>query len=221
MSDTARPHVIRRGDTPLRLSAMYGVELADIERHPDNAPVLLSLQQHCLPVGETVYIPRPGPRPGVLSNAKNVFVASVPVHRVSLVFQDGAGPLANERWILHGLEAEPMEGKLDAGGKFEKDVPIQIERLRLEFPARGVEHTIWVGHLEPPAEEPGWEARLREAGYAPIGDALSDGFTFVDKEARARALAGFQEAHGLAPSGCADPPTIFALCDHRGELGWW
>lgn len=220
MSDGVRPHVIRRGDTPLRLSAMYGVPIAEIERHPDNAPLRMAMHRHCLPVGETVFIPTPARGPAVAPRTKNVFVAEVPMHRVSIVFRDGVGPLAKQRFELHGLDADPVEGELGDDGRFERDVPIHTDRLRIVFPTLGVEHAIWVGHLGPPSDEAGWEARLREAGYGPIGDPRSDGFSFVDKEARARALAGFQSAHGLAPSGNPDETTLAALCDQGGETRW-
>ena len=212
MSEGVKARVIRQGDTLLRLALGAGVEVEDIEGHPKNAHLRDYFPNEMLPVGEVVFLPRPKP-PGlsIAPHGSNRFQGKVPLVQVTVAFADSEGPLAHEPYELHGLGEEPVQGVLTAAGRLELEVPVFAERLRLVFARRFVEHTLWVGHLAPKQQELGVQARLLHLGYLPVGQRAGDPYAFADRQAYARALQSFQEAHGLEPTGFADPPTLEKL----------
>lgn len=220
MATTLKPHIVRAGDTPLRLSVIYDVPIATIADHPKNQALADHFTRHCLPVGVTVEIPIEPKTLSVSPGSKNAFKATVPMHRVSILFEDGTGPLANAEYELEGLLPEPIEDKLDPSGVFERDVPLFVDKLTIRFPKRHVEHVIWVGQLAPPEQDLGCEARLMHLGYLPIGQLEGDPFTFADKEAQSRAITSMQEAFGLAKTGFADAATLRDVCERHGEAAW-
>ncbi len=219
MSKAERPHIVRAGDTPLRLSVMYGVPIDVIRSHSKNARFGPYFDCDMLPVGETVTVPIEPKLLSVSVGAKNSFKATVPMHRVQLHFEDGKGPLANELYELVGLEEDPVAGNLDGTGLLDKMVPLHIDQLRVVFPKRYVEHTIWVGHLAPPDQELGCEARLLHMGFGPTGQLEGDPFTFNDRAAREGAISSMQEAYGLGRTGFADNATLDSLTEAHGEKG--
>lgn len=224
-----RPHIVRAGDTPLRLSVMYDVPIETIRDHEKNEALVAYFKNDLLPVGETVTIPV---EPRVLTisgQTTNKFVATVPMHRVRIHFEDGKGPLANEPYEIRGLrlprgggdleDDAVLTGNLDGTGLLDQLVPLHVEQIVLVFPQRWVEHTIWVGHLAPPDQDLGCEARLLHLGFGPTGQLEGDPFTFNDRAAREAAITSMQVAHGLGPNGYADNATLDNLTAAHGEVG--
>jgi hypothetical protein len=219
MEDVERSHIIREGDTPLRLSVIYGIPLEEIVEHPKNEALKGDFEADMLPVGEVVIIPAPQPlKLTVAPQSKVRFSARLPKHRVVIRFSDEHGPLANEPYRLIGLGPEPIEGSLDGEGTLDVRVPASIETLRLRFEKRHVQHTVWVGHLPPAHQQAGARARLLHLGYGPVGQRGGDPYSFTDSEAERRAVESFQRAFGLEPSGFADDTTVEELDKLHGTL---
>lgn len=218
MPDTPRPYVIRQGDTLLRIALMFGVEPEDIRNEQKNEKLREDIDSRMLPVGEILYVPRPRPPQLTVSpQTSNRFQAKIPRQHIAVTFEDARGPLANEAYKLYGLEEDPVEGTLDADGTFEKDVPMNVDHLRIVFERRFVEHEIWVGHLAPLRQDLGVEARLLHLAYLPIEQRVGTPYTFADREALSRTVSTFQKAFGLHETGFADEPTRSKLRDRHGR----
>ncbi|MFO0618111.1 MAG: peptidoglycan-binding protein [Polyangiaceae bacterium] len=214
-----RPHIVRAGDSPLRLSVLYGVPIDAIRKHEKNAKFAAYFDCEMLPVGETIVVPIEPKELSISIGAKNSFRATVPMHRVRIHFEDGERALANEAYELTGLADDPIEGALDGTGLFDVLVPLHVEQIKITFPKRHVEHVVWVGHLQPPDQDLGCEARLLHLGFGPVGQLEGDPFTFTDRAAREAAISSMQDAYGLSPTGFADNATLDKLCDAHGEVG--
>ena len=213
-----KTYVIRQGDTLLRLTVRFGLEsVEDIRSHPKNEKLKKDLDADTCPVGEVLFIPKP--KPPTLQAApktENKYSVKVPMHVVVIVFTDRQGPFVNEAYELHGLAEDPTTGNLDATGKLHIEVPAAIEKLRIVFTARHIEHTIWVGHLAPLGQLPGVDARMAHLGYGPVGEKFGEPHTFMDAAARARTISVFQAAFGLHETGFADEKTREKLKEKHG-----
>lgn len=217
MPDGPKPYVIRQGDTILKLALMFDVSIEDIRDHAKNIKLREDLTSNMLPVGEIVFIPRPRPPSlNVNPQASNKFMGKVPTQSISIVFENAEGALANEAYKLYGLSEEPTEGTLDDDGKLTIECPVFVDKLRIVFEKRFVEHAIWVGHLEPVRQEAGVQARMLHLGYLPVGQRVGDPFSFADREAQAATVRVFQDAFGLSQTGFADEPTRKKLTDKHG-----
>lgn len=213
-----KTYVIRQGDTLLRLTVRFGLEsVEDIRSHPKNEKLKKDLDADTCPVGEVLFIPKPKP-PSIqcAPQTENKYSVKVPIHVVVIVFSDRQGPFVSEAYELHGLEEDPKTGSLDAAGTLRIEVPAAIEKLRIVFPKRHIEHTIWVGHLAPLGQLPGVDARMAHLGYGPVGEKFGEPHTFMDSAARAATISVFQSAYGLNPTGFADETTREKLKEKHG-----
>jgi N-acetylmuramoyl-L-alanine amidase len=120
-------------------------------------------------------------------------------------------PLADAGYELHVRDAV-RNGKTDGNGVMEEPIPANLENAKLVFPDRSLEVKIHFAHLDPVEEATGVQARLNNLGFwcgAVDGD--------IGPHTRA-ALASFQAAHGLDPTGEPTDETRERLrADHDGD----
>jgi N-acetylmuramoyl-L-alanine amidase len=102
---------------------------------------------------------------------------------------------------------EVRTGRTDQDGVLEEPVPAALESATLTLTELDVEIQLRFGELDPAEEATGVQARLNNLGF---WCGAVDGKIGPKTQA---ALAAFQAAHGLAPSGALDDATRSALSD--------
>lgn len=219
---TAKPirHVVRQGETLLSIALAHGMEPAAVWKAPENAKLTAHRDPDILAPGDILTLPPPpAPKLRVSPNSSNSYRGQIPRVEVRLCFHTDLGPMANEPYEIKGVTAPaegPIEGKLDGAGGFLLELPINIEQFVLSFPKRMVEHTVWVGHLDPKDEPAGLRQRLLHLAYLPVQPQGQDSFVFASDEAFKQTLMWFQRGNGLEPSGNPDDATIDQLVDMAG-----
>jgi hypothetical protein len=222
MNEAPVPYVVRQGDTLLSIALSRGLDPDTIWNEPKNA-ALVQLKRRdpdVLAPGDVLYIPRlPRPAQGVALKSSNRFRASVPTVAVRLAFHAETGPLAGEPYAIDEL-SDPWqgvtEGALDGAGVFTIELPVWIRHFVLRFPRRAVEHTVWVGHLNPPDEVSGARQRLRHLGHLSSQFAQGSRGEFADAETERMTVEWFQRAQGIEPNGFYDEETMRRLAELAG-----
>ena len=159
-------------------------------------------------------MPEDAPKCAVLEPDRvHTFVYRPRTQPVAFRFCRAGVPRRHEpvEWSVDG--GAVTTGHLDHEGWLRVDVPLGATTLRVVFDpgtdvARG--QSIRLGHLDPHVEAVGVQQRLNNLGFA-CGP--EDGDVAAKTQA---ALAMFQAAHGLEPSGAMDASTCVALAGKHG-----
>lgn len=118
-------------------------------------------------------------------------------------------PLADTAYTLT-IGDEIIEGRTDGEGWLEERIPTTAKSGRLVVERVPKEFALEIGSLDPIEEVSGVQGRLRNLGFDPGPiDNIFGPLT-------SRALADFQQARGLEPTGARDEDTINELRDEYG-----
>jgi hypothetical protein len=223
--DDLRPHVVRQGDYLTRLAWIGGFDAEEVWRHEKNKEVAELRKDHnILAPGDVLQLPTKK-KEGVAieKGGENKYKAKVPRVSIDVIFKDDDGnPLANEPCLVYGV-ANATEGKeyLDTttggDGTLSVSVPVHIREVQVVFyNKRHLAYTLLLGSMDPLDDPSGVTKRLRQLGYYgyvedPYTDEMEEGV--MD----AMAVAAFQRANGLTPTGVADDETKKRLFDLYGS----
>lgn len=216
MSETA-PHVIRQGEYLLRLCEARGLDVAAVWALPENAALRERRASHfVLAPGDVVHLPVREPEPLRLSRGQtNAFRVRRARVSVSVTLRGAGEPLAREPFVVELPGDDEVAGFTDDRGVATFEVPMHLEVVTMQLPARDHVVRVAVGHLDPRDTDAGVAHRLENLGF------LDDDVDFLgEAERRARvrdALRAFQEARGLSPTGELDDDTATALEQAHGR----
>ena len=205
------PYVVQQGDHLLALAARYGFD-ADLVWQ-DKANEALRKQgrdPNILLPCDVLYLPEPKKKwLPIKVGAANAFVAKVPGIPVQFALAQNGKPLAGEACIVHLAPDQSVTA--DGSGVLSFKVPATMRQVAVSIPRLALVRTFKIGHLDPVSEDSGIRQRLKNLGFGPKDPAgLTDGVIFT------RALARFQTAQGLPPSGQVDDATRAALAKAHG-----
>lgn len=219
MSDVMTPYIVRQGDYLAKLAFIHGFDADEVWSHPKNAELAkLRADPNILAPGDILHIPvKKKEGLSIRKGATNRYVAKAPKVRVCIAFKTAdEQPLANEPYEIEGLGGTELESKVkgttDENGNLQIDAPVHVRELSAYFPRLHRMFQIRVGDMDPIAEATGIRKRLRHLG---IGDErlvknLEDPMVLSD------AVASFQEAQGMSPTGELDADTRDALLKAHG-----
>jgi hypothetical protein len=200
------PHVVGQGDTLTLLAYRAGVPAEDIWSHENNAA--LSAQRKdgdILFPSDVVYLPAPAQTNGVEvpAGSTSTFVSTPPTIKIRLHVEEYASSA-----YTASVGDPPLTGSVDPSGQLELEVPVTTSQVRLEFTSPPQVLILQIGCLDPADEISGLQHRLSNLGLPATSD--------EDGHAVRRALALFQDAKNLAPTGDLDPDTQAALAEDHG-----
>jgi hypothetical protein len=208
-----RAYVVRDGEYLTQIAAREGHDPEALWNHPKNAD-LRAKREHMdvLCTGDVVIIPDDAPRAGVpiRKGETNRYVMKVTKVTMSIVVRDGGTPLANERYVVKGAGA-PIEGTTDEAGKVTFAISVHVREAQIVLPDRGLHFPLHIGNMDPIGEPSGVVKRLSNLGFytSPTGEGSAD-------DALRAAIAAFQRAHDLTPSGALDDATQRRLVEAHG-----
>lgn len=210
-----RVHLVDQGESIESLAYLEGVLPATIWDHPDNSHLReVSRTKHVLQPGDAVFIPQRREKvEPCITEARHRFVRAVRPSRLHVRFLDDDTPRANAVYTIRIDGKEPMRGTTDSAGYIDHVISPLARAAAVHF-ERDTEDAIfelWLGHLNPASSPSGVQQRLRNLGLY-WGDASDE----WDEET-SRALAGFQQVHGLEPTGILDDVTRDALVRVQGS----
>jgi len=195
------------------IAAQYGFADGDvILNHGNNAELKKSRAAgHQLHPGDEVFIPEREPLT-LATGQRHKIVLEFPKRMLRLKFLEGDGdPMKGPYKLTAGKLVR--EGSLDGSGQLEELLPASITQAEVQL--GDVTHQILIGHLNPLEDTTdggltGLQARLSNLGFAP-------GAVDGDHGPKTRAaLAAFQQAHDLDPTGELDGPTRAKLEEQHG-----
>jgi hypothetical protein len=221
-------YVVRQGDTLSRIAYRAGLPPEEIWSHPDNADLRERRPNpEVLAPGDIVVLPRTEPQSAEFSNGGTQrYRARVPDTSVSLAVVVGGLPVENEPYEIVGVPGrEPLAGTTGAHGVIRFTVPITVTEVDIRLPRREQRLHLRIGHLDPPEERSGAEARLRQLGYMLprardlLGDLLPEELEDVEGGICTydAALEQFQRDHDIDPSGRICERTATALRGRHGS----
>ncbi len=198
-----------QGDSIDSIAFLHGLAPATIWEAPENAALrALRGDPNVLFPGDRVFVP--GLRPGGVSavtGRRHVFRRRGVPSKFRLQLLKYGQPRANLAYRLE-IAGCVHAGTTSAEGRLEHWVPANAGPGRLIL-SEDETYDLFIGHLDPVTEDSGLDARLVNLDY------LENGVP-VTPEARADALARFQIAADLPPTGRADEATRAALVERHG-----
>lgn len=212
MAAELKPYVVQQGDTLTKLSSMRSFIAGEVWEDEKNADLRKRRpDMDVLAPGDVIYLPDPQKSwLPIAKGATNRYVATVPKVTVHVVLQDEDGkPLSDTPCVIRGL-GDPIARRTEADGGLSIEVPVLAREIAVELPDRGLVYPVRVGDLDPIEERSGVAMRLVHLGYLPGLDA-------GDPAAVERAIAAFQSAQGIEPTGALDDATRAALETAHGS----
>jgi hypothetical protein len=105
MAAPLRPYVVKQGDYLTKLAHTFGFDAEEVWNDPKNAELKQRrADMDVLAPGDVVYLPEASKEGLPLTpGTSNRYTAKVPKIEVTLAFQDGDAPLANEPCEVLGL----------------------------------------------------------------------------------------------------------------------
>jgi hypothetical protein len=206
------PHVIRQGETLAQLAWRAGVDMDTIWTYEKNADLAKRRKnpQALLPT-DVIYLPTTPPKTKTYTlntGQTNTFVASVPMVSIVVKLPEFSGASYTAL-----VDDDPIpSGSVDGDGTLSLSVPIDAERVSLTFDSPVGALDLVVGHLDPADSPSGRHQRLENLGL-PVPHPKDD----PDGHALRRAIAIFQLAKGLEPTGEFDAATQTALETEHGS----
>ena len=199
---SGRSYTCRQGDCISSIAARFGLPGKLIWEHPDNAELKqLRGDPNVLLPGDKVFVPEPGQRPvSAQTGGSHSFTFTAPRTRLKVRLQAGGAPRKNKAYTLVLDDGTTLTGTTDADGLLDAQIPARAREatVRIEVPGLGTESLVLrLGHLDPVTEVSGVQQRLCNLGFHCEASGV------LDEDTRA-ALALFQEAQGLEPTGKLD-----------------
>jgi hypothetical protein len=223
-----RPHVVRQGEYLTRLASERGLDADEVWNHSANRELRERRpNRDILAPGDILRLPDPRPACApIAAGGTRRYRASVPTVTVRVTLDSGRGPLAGERYEVHGVPGrEPLRGSTGGDGVVAIELPVHVSHVDLHLPERGQILPLRVGHLDPPDEQSGRRSRLQHLGYLlPRPDELLHHPTLDDAagpegepERLARAAAGFRRDRGLGDEPSTGETLDAALAERHGS----
>jgi hypothetical protein len=225
----AEPYVAGQGDCISTIAAQYGfADWRTIWDHPRNAALRerRANANQLLP-GDVVFVPDPDvPEHSRTTDAVHEFRVRIPNVRLRLRMVDAAGrPYAQAKYLVEASlsAASPpvasKEGRVPSDGRIELQVPALARYGLVRLSPKGRkdnEALTWrlqIGHLAPPDEPSGAEARMRNLGLSAMN---RSGGTAA---ALSSIIGAVQEAAGLPRTCQIDLATRRKLEAWHDEAG--
>jgi hypothetical protein len=218
-----RPYVVRQGDYFTKLAHLMGFDADTVWNDPKNEE-LRRRRPHrdMLAPGDLLFVPdAPAAGPEIESGGTKRYKAAVPTVHLEVLLHDGQTPIADEPYVIEGLGPE-QEGQTGGDGKIAFDAPVTTREVKVLLPRRRVVYPVHIGDLDPVEERSGVRQRLQHLGF--YGYGLARAMAQMDapsEEAQAHwdraAIAAFQHAKNLEPTGEIDDATRLALSDTHGS----
>ena len=204
MSDWS-PYVVSQGDTLTSLACRSGASPEDVWTNDNNASLSGKRKNgDILFPSDVIYLPNPPtPATPVATGSTTTFVSTVPTMKIRVQVEDYAG----SSYVAVVGDGAPISGSVTEAGQLELEVPVTATEIAVTFGA-DPPLSLKVGCLDPIAETSGLEHRLSNIGLPTEPD--------EDDHSVRRALALFQDAKSLEPSGDLDSDTQTALEDEHG-----
>lgn len=207
------------GDCVVSLADEHGHFWETIWKHADNHEARTKRKNaNVLLPNDTLRIPIPEPKQeSVAAEQKHTFKLKNPPSVLRIKVLRVWEPMANEPYKLWlSSDEPPREGKTDAKGVIEEEIPARQMAARLEVGTalELYEYDLQLGWLDPIDTLAGVTARLNNVGYA-AGLVLSFGSSNIIPNGMRDAIKLFQTDHGLKPTSVFDAKTR----DKLYELG--
>jgi type VI secretion system secreted protein VgrG len=209
-----RPYVVRQGDYLDKLAFVHGFDADKAWNDGKNAELKDKRKDpNILHPGDIVHFPR-AQREGEMleKGSSNAYTVNIPRRKVTLRLTDAR--LAGAKYTVAGAGAG-NEGVTDPQGELSIEVPVHQREVLIEFPEKNIACSVRVGGLDPVEETTGARRRLEHLGYRRPSDANETEAEAA--EADRVAIANFQRAQGLEPTGVMDDATRAALLAAHGS----
>jgi N-acetylmuramoyl-L-alanine amidase len=215
-AEGGKEYVVKQGDCLSSIAYQHGLPWEKAWNHPNNKDLReLRKDPNVLYPGDRVFVPGHQLRwETCVSGAKNCFVRTRSAKRLQFALKGADG--AARAGLTFSIEIDggrvSLSGTTDGQGIVACEVPPNAQRGRLTVEDGGEKehYDLLFGHLDPVSEISGIQARLNHLGFwcgAPDGK-LSP--------RTSAAIARFQEANGLHPTGDLDDGTRNVLMDAYG-----
>ena len=207
-------YTVQEGDHLSAIAEKFGFrDFKTIWDDPQNADLKQSrTDAHILNPGDQLFIPDKQQKKAPASTGKATYfqvpAQSLELRLVLKDFDEQPAPgLACE------LEVEGAVQKLvsDDSGMIKAKIPRKAQTGTLRIPDLDLEMPLKIGHLDPPDQDHGWQARLINLGFydGAVGS--------TDQERLGYAIEEFQCDHGLPVTGQLDDGTRAALLAAHGS----
>ncbi|HEY7215508.1 MAG TPA: peptidoglycan-binding domain-containing protein [Thermoanaerobaculia bacterium] len=196
-------HDVQPGETLLGLAAANGLESwKDILDRPENAELKKKrTDPGILKAGDRVFIPNKemGHEPAAV-DAKHTFKIGPPKAWLRLAVKDADGQACAGKKYELSVAGKTASGNLPAGGLIKQAVPIDTTAgtLTVWIAPYSQVWSLKIGHMDPPDELSGVQARLNNLGFD-CGE--PDGAETEDTQ---NAIRAFQVRLGLEATGAVD-----------------
>ncbi len=218
MSAPMKPYVIKQGDYLTRLAHRLGFVPEEVWNDPKNAELKAQRSDpDTLKSGDIVFIPDvPKKKNPYTSESSNTFVAKVPKLPVSLTLDHNGEPIADEKFVVRGLDEE-FEGTTDAEGTVAFEVDVNLKEVVVELVDKKRSYRMLLGNLDPVDEPSGARQRLMQLGIYSATLEGEDQYVAHNPKQLAAALKAFQKKSDLELTGELDEATVSALRDAYGS----
>ena len=206
-------HLVDDGDCVASIAEEHGLPVDAIWDDPANADLKAKRDsKNVLAKGDAVFLPeRTVSARSLAGDQRHRFrmKSALIDFRVKLAQEDGPLAALPYRLEVEGKFYPPTgDAQTDGDGFVAQKVPATAKKGTLVLPTLGRRLEIRIGSLEPPTEERGLRARLRNLGLLSEGD---------DESGLRSGIAAFQGANGLEPTGDADDATRARLREVHGS----
>ena len=212
-----KPYVIKQGDYLTRIAHRLGFEPDEVWNDGKNAELKkLRADYDTLKSGDILFIPDvPKKKNAFKKETSNSYVAKVPKLPVSLTLDHNGEPIADEKFIVRGLDEE-LEGTTTGEGKVEFEVDVHVKEVVVELVDKKKSYRMLLGNLDPIDEPSGARQRLMQLGIYSATLEGEDQYVAHSPQQLAAALGAFQKKNGLEITKKLDETTINALRDAYG-----
>ncbi len=212
MTAPMKPYVIKQGDYLTRLAHRLGFVPKEVWDHPKNAELKAARSDpDTLKAGDILFIPDvPKKRNPFTKETTNAYVAKVPKLPVALTLDHVGEPIANEKYVVRGLDAE-LEGTTDDAGRVEFEVDVNVKEVVVELVDKKKSFRMLLGNLDPIDEPSGARQRLMQLGIYSATREGEDQYVAHSPAQLAAALRAFQRREGIPITGELDEASVEAL----------
>jgi hypothetical protein len=212
-----KPYVIKQGDYLTRIAHRLGFVADEVWNDPKNAELKeIRSDPDTLKSGDIVFIPdAPKKKNPFTKESSNSYVAKVPKLPVSLTLDHNGEAIADEKYVVRGLDEE-LEGTTDANGTVEFEVDVHVKEVVVELVDKKKKYRMLLGNLDPIDEPSGARQRLMQLGIYSATLEGEDQYVAHNPQQLAAALGAFQKKNDLEITKELDEATINALRDAYG-----
>jgi len=203
-------YTVKQGDCISSIADQHGFFWQTVWNHANNAGLRAKRQNpNVLYAGDVVYVPDKGQKDdgGPTEMCHKFRKKGVPA-KLRLIIEEDDEPLANEPYVLL-VGDQRIEGTTDAKGFLKESIPPDATEATLSV--GDIEYELELGTIDPLDEVAGVQERLQNLGFyeGPLDDVMGP--------QTAGAVATFQEAVGLRPTGMLDGVTRQKLFDWQDQ----